>query len=486
MAISYTALQTTDTFQEWFDKTNEIGDNLSDNAVCYGGASGDNRGSGGVLIEGPLVTENTTVGVQTNILTPNTGTTIKLDANTVEFSEQQMIFTPAEGKNDTIQFVKGTTASANNKIWKIGPVDNHTDLDIVGRNADNNSADAIFTIRRSDGETLGLITGTDIKLDTELLKDDVAANTANQWATTRQISISGMVTGTAVDIDGTGNIEIANTTVDFSTVESGVQVLTIGDGLVTFTPVGGSASTAADPNIKHYVPNPVATTTSNSAGTLIEDLQFDEFGHVESVTTLDADSRYLLRNPTADANRSKLDGSGFVVESATKISFQKGNETANTNAEGFLQSSGNDDFIVSSGGMDNFKIRSDNKVFIQNRTGTSKFEFQTSNGNFIASGDITAFGSASDKSLKENIEPIENALEKVDAINGYTFNYIDAPEKGRVPGVIAQELEQVLPEAVYETEDGKKAVRYDNTVALLIEAIKELKQQVEDLKSTKG
>jgi len=49
--------------------------------------------------------------------------------------------------------------------------------------------------------------------------------------------------------------------------------------------------------------------------------------------------------------------------------------------------------------------------------------------------------------------------------------------------VIAQELEQVLPEAVYETTDGKKAVRYDNTVALLVEAIKELKQQVEELKT---
>jgi hypothetical protein len=317
-----------------------------------------------------------------------------------------------------------------------------------------------------------------------LLKDDVAANTANQWATTRQISISGMVTGTAVDIDGTGDIEIAETTVDFSTVESGVQVLTIGDGLVEFT--DDAASTAADPNIKHYVPNPVATDTSNVTGTVIEDLQFDDFGHVEKTTSVNLDDRYLQRAPSGEANRSTLDGDGFVVEGSTKISFQKGNETANTAAEGFLQSSSNgNDFIVSSGGMDYFKIQSDNRVLIQNRLGDSKFKFETGTGNFIATGDITAFGSASDKSLKENIEPIENALEKVDAINGYTFNYIDAPEKGRVPGVIAQELEQVLPEAIYETEDGKKAVRYDNTVALLVEAIKELKQQVEELKANK-
>lgn len=482
MAISYTALQTTDTFQEWFDKTNEIGNNLSDNAVCYGGASGDNRGSGGVLIEGPLITENTTVGVQTNILTPNTGTTIKLDANTVEFSEQQMIFTPAEGKNDTIQFVKGTTASANNKIWKIGPVDNHTDLDIVGRNADNTSADAIFTIRRSNATTPGLITGTDIKLDTALLQDDVAANTANQWATTRQISISGIVTGDAVNIDGTGDIVIANTTVDFSGVQSGVQVLTIGDGLVEFT--DDAASTAADPNIKHYVPNPVATDTSNATGTVIEDLQFDDFGHVEKTTSVNLDNRYLQRAPTSEANRSTLDGDGFVVEPNTKISFQKAGDVATTK-EAFINTTSGSNFTISSGDSNNFELRSNSKLFIQNKAGTSKFEFGTSTGNFIATGDITAFGSASDKSLKENIEPIENALDKVDAINGYTFNYIDAPERGRVPGVIAQELEQVLPEAVYETEDGKKAVRYDNTVALLVEAIKELKQQVEDLKANK-
>ena len=85
------------------------------------------------------------------------------------------------------------------------------------------------------------------------------------------------------------------------------------------------------------------------------------------------------------------------------------------------------------------------------------------------------------RTLKENIQPIENALDKVSKIRGVTFNYIDTPDK-RVPGVIAQELQEVLPEAVYETENGKLAVRYDNTIALLLEAIKELKKEVEELK----
>ena len=107
------------------------------------------------------------------------------------------------------------------------------------------------------------------------------------------------------------------------------------------------------------------------------------------------------------------------------------------------------------------------------------------NANFLgaitAVGDITAFASSSDITLKENIQPIENALDKVSKIRGVTFNYIDKPDE-RVPGVIAQELQEVLPEAVYKTEDDKLAVRYGNTIALLLEAIKELKKEVEELK----
>ena len=108
----------------------------------------------------------------------------------------------------------------------------------------------------------------------------------------------------------------------------------------------------------------------------------------------------------------------------------------------------------------------------------------TVSGTIIASNDITAFGSVSDINRKENIKPIENALNKVNSISGYTFNY--KGDLTPMTGVIAQELEEVLPEVVYETEvDGEstKAVRHGNIVGLLIEAIKELKSEVEELKS---
>lgn len=94
------------------------------------------------------------------------------------------------------------------------------------------------------------------------------------------------------------------------------------------------------------------------------------------------------------------------------------------------------------------------------------------NGNVEFSGDITAF---SDIRLKKNITTIEGALEKVETLRGVTFDHV---EQGRGTGLIAQELQEVLPEAVHESADnGYLTVAYGNTVGLLVEAIKELSAQ---------
>lgn len=111
----------------------------------------------------------------------------------------------------------------------------------------------------------------------------------------------------------------------------------------------------------------------------------------------------------------------------------------------------------------------------------------TSTGAITSNGDITAFAASSDVRKKENIVKIDNALQKVLQIGGYTYNFKNDDRK--LAGVIAQELEEVLPEVIYEIDDvefGKsKAVRYGNIVGLLIEAIKELKSEVDELKGLK-
>ena len=98
-------------------------------------------------------------------------------------------------------------------------------------------------------------------------------------------------------------------------------------------------------------------------------------------------------------------------------------------------------------------------------------------GSFTATGDITAY---SDDSLKTNVQVIDGALGKVEAIRGVTFERI---EDGSVStGVIAQELKAVLPEAVHTDAEGVHSVAYGNITGLLIEAVKELSAQVAELK----
>jgi len=109
-------------------------------------------------------------------------------------------------------------------------------------------------------------------------------------------------------------------------------------------------------------------------------------------------------------------------------------------------------------------------------------------GAIYATGNITAFFS-SDERLKDNVEVISDALNKVVQLRGVEFdwNNLTEPEDGYFVrkhdiGVIAQEVEKVLPEVVGTRKDGIKAVKYDRIVPLLIEAIKELKAEIDALK----
>ena len=104
----------------------------------------------------------------------------------------------------------------------------------------------------------------------------------------------------------------------------------------------------------------------------------------------------------------------------------------------------------------------------------------TFGGNITAIYNVTAY---SDVRLKQDIETINHAMDKVQQIRGVTFTRTDDVEdvKKRYVGVIAQEIEQVLPEVVSEDKNGIKNVAYGNIVGLLIEAIKEQQKKIEEL-----
>ena len=107
--------------------------------------------------------------------------------------------------------------------------------------------------------------------------------------------------------------------------------------------------------------------------------------------------------------------------------------------------------------------------------------------NVYAAIDVVAYYS-SDPTLKENKELISNPLDKINNIGGYSFDWKESAEeyaphlKGHDYGVMADEIADVLPELVQTRENGIRAVKYDKLVPLLIEGIKELKQQLDTLK----
>ena len=128
----------------------------------------------------------------------------------------------------------------------------------------------------------------------------------------------------------------------------------------------------------------------------------------------------------------------------------------------------------------------------------------TANGGIAVTGAITATGNisayvSSDRRLKNNIVPIENALTKLNKIGGYSFDwtddYIEKESNGKGEdgyffrkhdiGVIAQELQEILPEAVAEKTDGYLGVRYEKIIPLLIQSIKELQLEIKELKNSK-
>ena len=114
--------------------------------------------------------------------------------------------------------------------------------------------------------------------------------------------------------------------------------------------------------------------------------------------------------------------------------------------------------------------------------GNAQFNANISGSQIEASGDVIAFGS-SDRELKDNIQPIENPLDKMDKIGGYTFDWNDKQDtyKGHDIGVVAQEIQSVLPEIVATRANGYLGVKYEKIVPLLIESIKELNKKIEDI-----
>jgi hypothetical protein len=178
---------------------------------------------------------------------------------------------------------------------------------------------------------------------------------------------------------------------------------------------------------------------------------------------------------TNDLQISKTSGNNSIIEES---------------GTGDLILKSNNEVEIASGEMGEYFARFTKDAGVQLFHDNNK-KFETTSGGVAITGTLTATGDviayySSDKKYKDNIEQLDNALDKVKQIRGVRFDWNDKQNayQGHDIGVIAQEVEAVYPELVRDrVEDDSKAVDYVKLSAVLIEAVKELSAKVEELEN---
>jgi hypothetical protein len=308
-------------------------------------------------------------------------------------------------------------------------------------------------------------------------------------------SLKGAITVSGTDVSLAGNLTVLGTTtiIDSTTVN-------IKDNIIQLNGAGSA-------NAGLVVRDATGTLTSGSllwdttndywiAGPLGSELKLLRTGG-DSVVSGSSQITFtgISSLPTLVSGSSQITFSGIsslpaLVSGSSQINFTQLSGISNGIVSGSSQTianlpagtvSGSSQITLSSttgGGT------SANVQFNSLGIGTAA---STTTGEIRATGDITAFYS-SDIRLKENIQPIQNALEKVESISGNTYDWKEGYDeihshKGNDIGVIAQEIEEILPQIVTNRDNGYKAVQYEKIIPLLIEAIKELSDKVKGLEN---
>jgi len=286
-----------------------------------------------------------------------------------------------------------------------------------------------------------------------------------------EVSIAGGAQTTALTFSNGVTSNGKNAVIKFTGTITGNQIVTVPDGIektytlingtsgaftVEFKPVSGTGFTfsATEKNAALVYSNgtDVVEVSNQLAGVL------NDSAIGSTVQAYDAELSAIAGLATTDSNIIVGNGSTWVAESGATARTSLGVGTG-------------DDVQFDSFGV-----------------GTAA---SGTTGEIRATNDVTAFYS-SDIALKENIVNIPNPLEAIKKLNGVLFDwkksYIDqrGGEDGyfvrkKDVGVIAQEVEKVLPEAVAQRPDGIKAVKYDRLTCLLIEAVKQLQDKVDSL-----
>ncbi|MAL10484.1 MAG: hypothetical protein CMF74_12590 [Maricaulis sp.] len=346
------------------------------------------------------------------------------------------------------------------------------------------SSDGSKLILKSNNVTFNMPTADGS--DGHFLKTNGSGTLSFAAASASSLACDDLTEGDAAVLISTssGNITIDATANDSDIIFKGTD----GGSDTTFLTLDGSAAGAATFNDKIIATELDISGDIDVDGTTNLDV-VDIDGAVDMASTLGvsgvvtANAGVVVDNITIDGTEIDLSSGDLTLDVAGDIVLDAGGgevifKDGSTNT-GHVSLDSNNLTIKS--------LVSDKDMIFQGNDGGSGITALTLDmsaaGAATFNNDVTAF---SDIRLKENIETIPDALNKVCQMRGVTFDRIDADGE-RQMGVIAQEVEKVAPEVVREdkSEDKIKSVAYGNMVGLLIESIKELKAEIEELKKGK-
>ena len=401
----------------------------------------------------------------------------------------------ASADNSGNTFVQDITLDTYGHITNINSVavanlDNYQHWSI---DADSGSSEQITST-----ETVQFIGGTG--LTTSRSGNNITTTLDNTAVTAG--SYGGSLKLNSFTVDAQGRLTAA---ADGLTLSAGTRIAISGSGVISTSAdnydhfgvsVGGNKSTSG------------AVGDINSNDTLTFDggtgIQLAHNGNTITITntSTNTDTNTIVQFTADSGGTTSYSGNGNVgpldIQGGTGITTSLSGNTININNDSpdrTVSLTGSGATSVS-GTYPNFTISStDNNTTYSageglQLSGTTFSMDGAYNGTFTVSGEIRATGDiiafqSSDERLKDNKLVIENSLDKVGQIKGYEFDWNDKQDsyEGHDIGIIAQEVEKVVPEIVETREDGYKAVKYEKLVPILINAINELKAEIEELKS---
>jgi hypothetical protein len=358
------------------------------------------------------------------------------------------------------------------------PGANINSFDIVTRGGTQTLTNKTLTLPRITG--LGVTFNGSTSGTTTLLPSANPSNNSVTLPTTN---------GTLISTGDTG-VVTGNMITDLSITNSDVSLtagITYGKLSLTNSITNNDIATSAGISISKLS---ASTISGISLGNNLNNLTAGSFITYNSGTTYNGSTARTISVAATTANTGNTivarDASGDFTAgtiTVTNLTASQTVQATDLNVNLITSTNGNFSGIVTATDLNVNLITSTNGNFsgIVTATDLNVNLITSTNGNFSGIVTATDFNSTSDINLKENIKTIENSLNTLTQLRGVSFDWKETG-KGSY-GVIAQELEEILPELVKNGE--VKSVNYNGLIGVLIEAVKELKKEIEELKKTK-